>query len=259
MFGISPALLNSSLSSDDGIGALFQHSELGAWYDIQDLSTIWTDTSATTPADEDDYVARIDDKSGNGNTLLQTTPAARPQLKKTANGKYYLKFSGAQFLASSSANGASIAGRAVLYGAAARFETTAVDQTVLGRLTPSTGPDRAGLFVFTAGSVMFGAQRSGSGFGAFSASATKSANTDYVILGYANATSTDVVLRIDGSVAGSLSRAADFNTTSVSRQIEMGGWDGVYLTGRIYGGVIRLVDIDLDDVGLIETEFSKLI
>lgn len=74
--------------------SLFAASETGAWYDPSDLSTLWKDTAGTDPVTADgDAVARIDDKSGNGNNATQTTAANRP-LYKTSDGLHWLQFDG---------------------------------------------------------------------------------------------------------------------------------------------------------------------
>lgn len=71
---------------------LFAASEQGGWYDPSDLSTLWQDTAGTTPVTADGQaVARIDDKSGNGNHLTQATAANRP-LYKTSGGLHWLEF-----------------------------------------------------------------------------------------------------------------------------------------------------------------------
>lgn len=63
---------------------------LTAWYDPSDLSTMFQDTAGTTPAAVDAGVARINDKSGNGNTLLKAT--GNPPILRSSGGLYYLEF-----------------------------------------------------------------------------------------------------------------------------------------------------------------------
>lgn len=68
---------------------------LGAWYDPSDLSSLWKDTSATDPVTTPgDAVARIDDKSGNGGHLTQTTAGSRPLYQMDSSGNPYLLFDG---------------------------------------------------------------------------------------------------------------------------------------------------------------------
>lgn len=102
--------LRSSAAPSFDPASLFASGEEGAWYDPSDLTTMWTDTAATTQATavlEGDTptaanaVARIDDKSGNGNHATQTTAPSRPYLTVTAGGLYYLSFDGADDFMSS--------------------------------------------------------------------------------------------------------------------------------------------------------------
>lgn len=65
---------------------LFASNEAGAWYDISDLGTLWSDTAGTTPATVDGLVRRIDDKSGNGNHLT----LAGGKYLRSVGGLYYL-------------------------------------------------------------------------------------------------------------------------------------------------------------------------
>lgn len=58
----------------DIMSAFFGSSENGVWYDLSDTSTLWQDTSKTVAADANgDPVLRIDDISGNGNTMSNVT------------------------------------------------------------------------------------------------------------------------------------------------------------------------------------------
>jgi phage baseplate assembly protein gpV len=58
----------------------------GAWFDPSDASTVFTDTAGTTPASIGQAVARINDKSGNGNHATQATPGARPIWARVPSG-----------------------------------------------------------------------------------------------------------------------------------------------------------------------------
>lgn len=73
---------------------LFSVGEQGAWYDPSDLTTMFQDTAGTTPVtDVGQAVARINDKSGNGNHATQATLANRPTFQ-IENGCSYLQFDG---------------------------------------------------------------------------------------------------------------------------------------------------------------------
>jgi hypothetical protein len=84
---------------------LFSASQQGVWYEPSDLSTLFQDAAGTTPVTADGQpVGRMNDKSGNGNNLSQTTLNRRP-LYKTDGVKHWLKFDGVNdFLFSSAIN-----------------------------------------------------------------------------------------------------------------------------------------------------------
>jgi hypothetical protein len=75
--------------------SLFAAGEQGAWYDPSDFSTMFQNSTGTTPVTAvDQPVGLIRDKSGRGNHASQSTEASRPILKVDENGRYYLFFDG---------------------------------------------------------------------------------------------------------------------------------------------------------------------
>lgn len=64
-----------------------------AWYDPSDLATVWENSGRTIPASVNGVVGALDDKSGNGNHLIQATTAAKPILR-LISGVYWLEFDG---------------------------------------------------------------------------------------------------------------------------------------------------------------------
>jgi hypothetical protein len=66
-------------------------SNTGGWWDPSDHATTFQDTAGTTPANADGQtVQRINDKSGNGNNLIQ----AAGSTLNTAGGLWWLTFNG---------------------------------------------------------------------------------------------------------------------------------------------------------------------
>ena len=69
---------------------LFALGENGSYYDISDTSTLWQDAAGTVPVTaSNDPVGRVDDLSGNGNHLTQSTSGNRPKYM-TAGGLHWL-------------------------------------------------------------------------------------------------------------------------------------------------------------------------
>jgi hypothetical protein len=77
----------------------------GAWWDNQDLSTLFSDSARTTLAVVDGPVGGQTDKSGNGNHRTQTTAGNRPVLKQRSDGVYYLDYSSGKSLSVPSSTG----------------------------------------------------------------------------------------------------------------------------------------------------------
>jgi hypothetical protein len=73
--------------------ALFANGEEGAWYDPSDLSSMKQLSDGTVDAVVDQPVGYIEDKSGNGNHIIQATSTKRPVLRESS-GLYYLEFDG---------------------------------------------------------------------------------------------------------------------------------------------------------------------
>jgi hypothetical protein len=68
--------------------------DTGGWWDPSDMSTLYQDSAGTTPVTAvDQPVGRTDDKSGNGNHLLQATSSARPILRNSGS-LWWLEFDG---------------------------------------------------------------------------------------------------------------------------------------------------------------------
>ncbi len=74
--------------------SLFAASEVGAWFDPSDFSTMFQDSAGTIPVTGDGQpVGKILDKSGRGNHATQATAASRP-LYKTDGTYHWLQFDG---------------------------------------------------------------------------------------------------------------------------------------------------------------------
>ena len=66
--------------------SLFANAEQGAWYDPSDFSTLYQDSTGTTPVTAvEQPVGRMLDRSGRGNHATQATSASRPVLRARYN------------------------------------------------------------------------------------------------------------------------------------------------------------------------------
>jgi len=118
---------------------LFAGGEGGVWYE-PNPSTCFTDTAGTTAAGVGDAVARINDGSGNGNHATQPTAAARPTLRQTAGGSYYLELDGVNDWLSAGdvtfLDG--VANATIAYGL--QKPTTTAQRAPLGKWLTNAGP-----------------------------------------------------------------------------------------------------------------------
>lgn len=72
---------------------LFISGEEGAWYDIAP-AYLYQNSDGTGTVTLGDPVGYIEDRSGNGNHLVQATASRRGTLRQTAGGAYYIEFDG---------------------------------------------------------------------------------------------------------------------------------------------------------------------
>lgn len=73
----------------------------GAWYDISDISTLFQDSTFTTPVTADGQsVGGVKDKSGNNYHLKQATAGSRPVYRANVGGTPYLEVGNTQFMVS---------------------------------------------------------------------------------------------------------------------------------------------------------------
>jgi len=140
-----------SRKSSAATAAAFTPASLSpaAWYDPSDLSTLFQDTAGTTPVTTaGQSVARINDKSGNGLTLTQSTSTKCPTYQVDGNGKPYILFDGTN---DTIGNSAAVAGSAHAIGiavlATAGNQVWATTASSTDRLcivaTPASGTTRA--------------------------------------------------------------------------------------------------------------------
>lgn len=112
---------------------LFGGGAQGAFYDPSDLSSMWQDSAGTTAAAVDSPVGKINDKSGNGHHLTQSTSSKRPLLRQ-AGSLYYLEFDGVDDRLFSAAFGSAFV-QANMIALGAKTDVTGADYLVVDSTT----------------------------------------------------------------------------------------------------------------------------
>lgn len=229
----------------------FASGERGAWYDPSDLSSMFQDTAGTTPVTATGQsVALLKDKSGNGQDLSQATSGARPTLQQDGNGNYYLAFSGAQYLARAVTNTLYLAKNSMMAVVGAKFTTSAGSQALFAR---SLLGSRVGRYAVNRGASGLQSVYEGPG-GVVQPSVADTSTAVRMVSAVLDRAAGSNALRIAGSVVASATFSPDTatNETNANRFLLGAYNDGTdtgqiqYLTGSIYGLVVRIADIDTD-------------
>lgn len=119
---------------------LFKGGERGAWYDPSDLSTLFQDSAGTIPVTATGQrVARMSDKSGNGQHLINATPSSGPTYQTDGSGRAYLAFSGAQWLQVANTNKLYLGTACMALLTACQFASSASDQSPVARSKAAGG------------------------------------------------------------------------------------------------------------------------
>ncbi len=208
-----------------------------AWWDPSDLSTLWQDSARTTPVTADgDPVGCIDDKSGNGRSLVQATSGKRP-LYKTAGGLHWLELDGTDDQRTSASAWSTV------------ITPSTYEACVAGRFNAITTNNtnfygNVSLFADPSGYIGIAIGRNTAG-GLIGAGNWDGSN-DFLTTAYA--AGDDFVWsqrHVSGTLYGALDGGADVslasgNQSNVTTAIRLGqSVSGGYLNGRFYGGLIR--------------------
>ncbi|HEY8066625.1 MAG TPA: hypothetical protein VIF40_18150 [Methylosinus sp.] len=189
-----------------------------AVWDIRVLSSLWQDAAGTIPVTADsDPVGRVDDLSGSGNYLYQTTAASRPTFH-TAGGLFWLAYDGVddQLLHSIAVAGAF----------AAAVEIASLKSSYTG--------------LFATGAMMMLA-KTGAGSGGKWGTHTGVVDAP---AGSALSVADRCVLMMDGAASGAFYRndVADgsYSATNGQSPAHLGGFNPVQATGmKFFGGIFK--------------------
>lgn len=219
---------------------LFLAAEKGGWWDPSDFATMFQDTAATIPVTATGQsVARINDKSGNGKHLLQSTAGSRPTLQQDGAGKYYLDFDGtADFMSVASFDLTSTDAATAVAGV--RKSTDAATGVIFEHSTSSTVTSGTiAMFAALSAGANFGFRHKGSA-GADSNAGGIAAPYLAVVSGIGDISGDRNQIRINGGYAGQNTiDQGTGNLTSQTLYVGMRGGTSVPFAGRLYGLIIR--------------------
>lgn len=241
--GSTPVVLKSGRRSGSGVAVGGQNSfnplsvtGLTGWWDFSDRSTLYTDLGVTLVVNDADAIEQINDKSGQGNHVTQTTAGSRP-LYKTAilNGCSVGRFDNTDdFMSRTTFVGGAIA-QPVTHFYVAKITTTAIFQEPMDGVTNrqticNADGTKWGMY---AGSVAAG-------------TVALTTATTTVMAGIFNGAASK--LYVNGGAAQTLSPGANtLNGIRIGR-----GTDGVNLNGDFAEGLVyaaALTSSQLDAVG----------
>ena len=206
------------------------------WYDPSDLSTMFQDTAGTTPVTAaGQSVARINDKSGNGNHATQATAGSRPTLGQDGNGNYYLQFTSSDFLETA---GIDLTGTDEFTAFAGfQLDTATNDNPVYDF---SGGVGAGSFFANTNGANFYTSVRGASASVTRQISSAMVANTPYVLTQRANLgqlpafLATGARLNSTDRVASTFAAGPSGGGNFANANLRIGRLTTVYLRGRVY-------------------------
>jgi hypothetical protein len=219
---------------------------LAAWYDPSDLSTLFKDTAGTTPVTADgDSVARMNDKSGNGNHVIQATGASQP-IYHTSGGKSWLTFDGTNDVLQTSAAISVTDGSGQHTAFAAVQPTTLTGSPIILSAQDGTNPSTSQfLRINGSNAETIAFNTSGTAFTDVGVAVTATSN---MVLSEKTTTTTTEVF-VGGT--GNGSTAVTGTAQSGSSRLAVGGldavaqqpWNGRFYGGSIYKGVLGAGDL----------------
>lgn len=225
--------------------ALFANGEQGVWFDPSP-TTCFTDTARTTAAAVGDTVAGMTDLSGNGNHATQATAAARPILRQTAGGLYYLEFDGVDdCLATGSVNFTGTNKMTVFAGVRKLSDAAAGDIVNLGTSSSDAGSFNLGSRLYASGDygmvMRNGSANSVQNFTAYTAPITNTLTALFDQVG-ANIDQ-ELALRVNGALSGkgavSVFSAASSNFANAILHVGRRGSTTLPFNGHLFGLIVR--------------------
>jgi len=237
--GTVSGLANPSASADS-----IPQTNLSAWWDISDLSTLFQDANGEVPVTADgDKVALVTDKSGNGNDASQADNVDRPTYK-TDGTYHWLLFDGInEFMnipvATSGAVGSD------------NTAAFAVQVTASGNRGFIGGTLDAGLNYNFANGLIRPCVKTTSGY-IIASGSTNTEDTDRVVSMTWDRSAGQIIGRQNGT------EEVDVSGTAADKAVPAEMWLGqsysvaAIFSGRIYSGAVYNAELDADNINNLE-------
>lgn len=236
--------------------SLFAGGEAGGWYDPSDLSLMWQDSAGTTPAVVDSPVGKINDKSGRGNHMLQATSSRRPLLRQSG-ALNYLEFDGLDDRMAT-ASGIVLAATHDIFGAFMVTANVGTSATPFSYFNTSTDVAEVEMAVYTESAGVRRFRSRYPGLDSFSTGFNIGTPVSPKVLGQSKRAASDTRQFVNGVNAFTDATASTaFSTTTRGFRMGQQTNTGQYMTGNLYGLVIR--DLNMDDTtrGKLETYLAS--
>lgn len=239
MYSLGVNRLGVTNSSDSFTPAsLFLGGLKGAFYDMSDITTMFK-VDGTTPAVVGEAVGKIEDKSGNGNHLFQTTESKCPLLAVDSAGLLCLDFDGDDGMRTTTDidfSTSSVTDMSVFVGALK--EATSLNHTVV-ELSNSVGGNQGAFRIFCTSGELWRCIQKGTTANTISSTAVGNPNRSVITSVASIAAPSHLYRRNDNVVADSTSSLG--TGTYGEHPLSIGGRAGgasANLDGKIYSLVV---------------------
>jgi|WetSurMetagenome_2_1015567.scaffolds.fasta_scaffold00947_29 hypothetical protein len=223
-----------------------------SWYDPSDYSTMWQDAAKTTPVTAaGQSVCAINDKSGGGNHLTQSTTGNCPALTLDGSSRPYLACSGSKLLVGSTTS--------IVQNASFIFAGAAIQSSAGGMIWSAQTPAGGELIEVSysnngTGYELSGRRITGDSFSMVEVGSTDTTIQSYIAVhDYSGATTT---LYKNGTaiVGPTSSQTAGLTANSTSPASSLCGWSGggYTINANVYQVVVGQV-LSTSDRGSLDT------
>ena len=232
--------------------SLFASGEEGAWYDPADLNTLFQDTAGTIPVTASGQtVARINDKSGNGNHATQEIIWARPTYK-TDGTLHWLEFDGVGDFMVTPAITPDIDKSQIFIGARRSSENTAI----LVETGPTIATTNGTLGIFYNSSLGYNFSNRGTSR-VLAQIASSVSPISHVISGIGDITEDITTIRLNQSAATELGDLGSGNYSTQPLYIGRRVNGDFPFDGNVYGLILRFgANLEVNTIGQVEVYIS---